>query len=69
MKALPVELEEHMLLNQSRLNTYELLRREVVTYLEARAGACIRGVPVLSCQQLDPKRDTKNAARCAVSPH
>ena len=36
---LPQELEEHVLLNQSRLNTCELLRREISSYREARTGS------------------------------
>ncbi|CAK0860922.1 unnamed protein product [Prorocentrum cordatum] len=51
---LPAELEEHVLLNQSRLNTYELLRREIASYLEARTGARLRDAPVLTKAQRDP---------------
>ena len=51
---LPTELEEHVLLNQSRLSTRELLRREIASYLEARAGSRLRGAPVLSKAQRDP---------------
>ncbi|CAK0837809.1 unnamed protein product, partial [Prorocentrum cordatum] len=51
---LPAELEEHVLLNQSRLNTYELLRREIASYLEARTGARLRDAPVLTKTQRDP---------------
>ena len=51
---LPVELEEHIMMNQSRLGSYELIRREVAAYLEARTGARIREVPVLNRQQRDP---------------
>ncbi|CAK0906615.1 unnamed protein product, partial [Prorocentrum cordatum] len=51
---LPAELEEHVLLNQSRLNTYELLRREIASHLEARTGARLRDAPVLTKAQRDP---------------
>ena len=51
---LPTELEEHVLLNQSRLSTYELLNREIAPYPEALAGSRLRDAPVLSKAQRDP---------------
>ena len=37
----PEELEEHLILNSSRLRTFEDARREVVTYVEAKFGLTI----------------------------
>ncbi|CAK0872909.1 unnamed protein product [Prorocentrum cordatum] len=51
---LPTELEEHVLLNQSRLNAYELLRREIASYPEAQTGSRLRDAPTLSKQQRGP---------------
>ena len=48
---LPKALEEHVLLNQARLGTYELLRRELSVYVEARTGARIKDTPVLTQKQ------------------
>ena len=42
----PEDLEKHLFLNQSRLGTYELLRREITSYLEARTGVKMKGINV-----------------------
>ena len=34
----PAELEKHLVLNSSRLRTFEDARREIVTYVEAKFG-------------------------------
>ena len=39
---LPEELERQLMLNPTRLSTYETARPEVVTYTEARTGLRIR---------------------------
>lgn len=38
----PEDLEKHLLMNQSRLKTYELMREEIVAYVEARHGMKIQ---------------------------
>ena len=38
----PVDLESHLQLSQTRLETYEQMRAEVVTYLETRVGKNIK---------------------------
>ena len=37
----PEDLEKHLLMNQSRLKTYELMREEIVGFVEARHGTKI----------------------------
>ena len=44
----PEDMEKHLLMNQSRLGSYELLRREVVAYMEARTGVRIKAISVQS---------------------
>ena len=39
---MPEELEKHLILNSSRLRTFEDVRLEVVTYVEAKFGLRIR---------------------------
>ena len=38
----PEDLEKHLLLNSSRLNTYQLMRDEIVSYVEVRHGMKIQ---------------------------
>ena len=38
----PEELEKHLILNSNRLKTFEELRLEIVTYVEAKFGLRIR---------------------------
>ena len=38
----PVELEQHLLLNATRLGTYEAARSELVTYCESKTGVRIK---------------------------
>ena len=48
---LPVDLENHLILNKKRLSTYELQKEEIDGILESRLGARIREL------QIKPKKD------------
>ena len=51
----PAELEQHLLMNAARLDTYALARTEIVTYVESKTGLKIRdGAPAESSKSRDP---------------
>ena len=50
----PVELENHLQMNATKFDDYQMMRTEVVRYVEAKAGTKIKNPNIL---QHDKSRD------------